>query len=202
MIAVITGDIINSENIPANTWLEPLKILLTNWGEYPSAWDVYRGDEFQIKCHIKEAFLLSLSIKSLIKSNDGLDVRMAMGIGTETFTSEKITESNGSAYVNSGRLLNDIKSKGKTLAIKTPNDVINHDLNLVLKWSCLDFDSWTSAVAEIIHLLITHENITQEEIAQKLGITQSSVSQRMKRSNYELILETHQYFQEKLKQLL
>jgi hypothetical protein len=32
---------------------------------------------------------------------------MAIGIGEESFSSEKITESNGTAYVHSGRLLND-----------------------------------------------------------------------------------------------
>ena len=126
---------------------------------------------------------------------------MAIGIGDENFSSEKITESNGSAYVNSGRLLNDIKSDGKTLAIKTPKDRVDHDLNIVFKWSSIDFDSWTPAVAEIIHLFIMNSGITQEDIAKKLNITQSSVSQRLKRANLDLITETDRYFRKKIAEL-
>ncbi|MCB4234906.1 hypothetical protein LDL59_06740 [Kaistella anthropi] len=73
-----------------------------------------------------------MMIKSLIKTFENLDVRLAIGIGNEVFLSEKITESNGSAYVNSGRLLNDITTEGRTLAIKTENDKVNRDLNILL----------------------------------------------------------------------
>ncbi|AZI20233.1 SatD family protein [Chryseobacterium taklimakanense] len=201
MIAVITGDIINSENSNSEIWLESLKKILMNWGKTPEKWEVYRGDEFQIKCDIDEVFKIFLAIKSLIKCNESLDVRMAIGIGEENFSSKKITESNGSAYVNSGRLLNDIKSDGKTLAIKTPKDSVDQDLNIVFKWSSIDFDSWTPAVAEIIHIFIMNSGITQEDIAKKLNITQSSVSQRLKRANLDLITETDKYFRKKIAEL-
>ena len=198
MIAVITGDIINSENSNSEIWLDSLKNLLSNWGKTPEIWEVYRGDEFQIKCEIDEVFKIFLAIKSLIKCNENLDVRMAIGIGNENFSSEKITESNGSAYVNSGRLLNEIKTDGKNLSIKTPNDALDYDLNVVFKWASIDFDSWTPAVAEIIHLFIMKEGITQEDIAKMLNITQSSVSQRLKRANLDLITETDKYFRKKI----
>ena len=40
-----------------------------------------------------------------------------------------------------------------------------------------------------------------EQAAQKLNISQSSVSQRLKRANYDLILETDKYFRKKISQL-
>jgi uncharacterized Fe-S cluster-containing radical SAM superfamily protein len=83
-----------------------------------------RGDEFQFKCNIDDVFWHFLAIKSLIKSQENLDVRIAIGIGEENFSSEKITESNGTAYVHSGRLLNDLKNDGHTVAIKTSNDSV------------------------------------------------------------------------------
>ncbi len=201
MIAVITGDIINSENSNSEIWIDSLKNLLSNWGKTPEKWEIYRGDEFQIKCEIDEVFKIFLAIKSLIKCNENLNVRMALGIGNQNFSSEKITESNGSAYVNSGRLLNEIKNDGKTLSIKTTKESVDYDLNMVFKWASIDFDGWTPAVAEIIHLFIMNEGITQEDIAKRLNITQSSVSQRLKRANLDLITETNKYFKKKIAEL-
>ncbi len=201
MKAVITGDIINSESTQTEIWLKPLKALLSHWGSSPKDWEIYRGDEFQIKCDPKLAFKYVLAIKSLVKSIDSLDVRMAIGIGEETFMSEKITESNGSAYVSSGRLLNQLKNDGKTLAIQTPNPDLNEELNLLFKWASIDFDSWTWAVAQILHEFIIQPGITQEELAQKFSITQSSVSQRLKRANLDLISQTELYYQQKISQL-
>ncbi|MEN2434677.1 SatD family protein [Weeksellaceae bacterium A-14] len=201
MIAVITGDIINSQQTETELWLTDLKNLLKNWGEAPQTWEIYRGDEFQMKCEIDDVFRYFLAIKSLIKTYENLDVRIAIGIGEEQFLSEKITESNGTAYVNSGRLLNELKLQGRTLAIKTPDEKIDRDLNIVFRWCSVDFDNWTVAVAEIIHQFIMNSDITQEDLARKLNITQSSVSQRSKRANLDLIKETDLYFRKKIVEL-
>ncbi|REC53314.1 MarR family transcriptional regulator [Chryseobacterium piscium] len=201
MIAVITGDIINSQHADTEVWITKLKDLLENWGNAPQVWEIYRGDEFQFKCNIDDVFWHFLAIKSLIKSQENLDVRIAIGIGEESFSSEKITESNGSAYVNSGRLLNDLKSDGDTVSIKTSNDAIDRDLNILLKWASKDFDNWTMATAEIIHEMIMNQDYTQEDLAKKFTISQSSISQRLKRANYELIVETNHYFKKKISEL-
>ncbi len=201
MIAVITGDIINSQNSDTEKWLKDLKNLLNQWGESPATREIYRGDEFQIKSSIDEVFQKFLAIKSLIKSHENLDVRIAIGIGEEQFCSNKITESNGTAYVYSGKLLTELKAQSKTVAIKTPLEHLNHDLNLVMKWSALDFDTWTNAVSEVIFQYILNNEITQEDLAKKLNISQSSVSQRVKRANLDLIKETDYYFQKKIAEL-
>lgn len=201
MIAVITGDIISSQNVDPESWLGRLRKLLATWSETPENWEIYRGDEFQMKCSVDDAFAKALMIKSLIKNIENLDVRLAIGVGNEVFRSEKITESNGSAYVNSGRLLNEIKAEGRTLAIRTENDNVNRDLNILFKWASIDFDSWSVATAEIIHRMLTQRDITQEQLARDFSISQSSVSQRLKRANYELIYETNQFFRKKIAEL-
>ncbi len=197
MIAVITGDIIGSELTPTETWLHPLKDLFSLWGTDPKDWEIYRGDEFQLKSPVQEVFHRFLAIKSLVKSLDNLDVRIAIGVGSEEFSSHKITESNGPAFVNSGRLLNQLKSEGRTLAYKGENQQTNEEINLLLKWVSLEFDSWTGALAQIIHQSVMNPDLTQEELAQRLNITQSSVSQRVRRANWDLVLETERYFRNK-----
>lgn len=201
MIAIITGDIINSQKSESELWLPKLKDLLASWSTTPENWEVYRGDEFQVKCSVDEVFQKALLLKSLVRTFENLDVRLAIGIGNEVFLSEKITESNGSAYVNSGRLLTDIKSQGKTLAIQTENEKVNRDLNILFKWASIDLDNWTSATAEIIHQLLRNPELTQEELAKELNITQSSVSQRLKRANFDLLQETDQFFRKKISEL-
>ncbi|MBF8455824.1 winged helix-turn-helix transcriptional regulator [Kaistella sp. G5-32] len=201
MIAIITGDIINSQNSQSELWLPKLKDLLGSWSATPQNWEVYRGDEFQLKCSVDEVFHKALLLKSLIRSFENLDVRLAIGIGNEVFQSEKITESNGSAYVNSGRLLTEIKSQGRTLAIQTENEKVKRDLNILFRWASIDFDNWTAATAEIIHQLLRNPALTQEELAKELNITQSSVSQRIKRANFELLQETDQFFRKKIAEL-
>ena len=201
MIAIITGDIINSQKSDSELWLPKLKGLLQSWSTTPKNWEIYRGDEFQLKCSVDEVFHKALLIKSLLRSFENLDVRVAIGIGNEVFLSEKITESNGSAYLNSGRLLTDIKSQGKTFAIQTENEKVNQDLNILFKWAAIDFDNWTVATAEIIHQLLRNSELTQDELAKELNITQSSVSQRLKRANFELLQETDLYFRKKITEL-
>lgn len=201
MIAIITGDIINSQKSETELWLPKLKNLLGYWSATPENWEVYRGDEFQLKCSVDEVFRKALLIKSLIRTFENLDVRIAIGIGNEVFHSEKITESNGAAYVNSGRLLTEIKSQGKTLAIQTGNEKVNRDLNILFKWASIDFDNWTVATAEIIHQLLSNSELTQDDLAKELNITQSSVSQRIKRANYELLQETDEFFRKKIAEL-
>ena len=201
MIAIITGDIINSQKSEVETWLPKLKDLMGTWSATPQTWEVYRGDEFQLKCNVDQVFQRALLLKSLIRSFENLDVRLAIGIGNEVFQSEKITESNGSAYVNSGRLLTHIKSQGRTLAIQTENEIVNRDLNILFKWASIDFDNWTAATAEIIHQLLRNSELTQDELAKELNITQSSVSQRLKRANFDLIQETDQFFRKKISEL-
>ena len=201
MIAIITGDIINSQKSESELWLPQLKNLLGAWSSTPENWEIYRGDEFQLKCSVDEVFSKSMLIKSLIKSFENLDVRLAIGIGNKVFLSEKITESNGSAYVNSGRLLTEIKAQGKTLVIQTENEKVNRDLNILFKWASIDFDNWSTATAEIIHQLLRNSDFTQDDLAKTLSISQSSVSQRLKRANFDLIQETDQFFRKKITEL-
>lgn len=198
MIGVITGDIINSQQSQTEEWLPMLKSFFETLGKTPKDWEIYRGDEFQLKTGIDEVFWTAMCIKALIKRSEILDVRLAIGIGDEQFSSEKITESNGTAYVNSGRLLNDLKNENRTFAIQTPDKNITEDLNMIFKWAIINFDAWTAVVSEVVFEMLLNKKITQDELAKQLNITQSSVSQRMKRSYFDLILETDHYYRKKI----
>jgi hypothetical protein len=79
--------------------------------------EIYRGDSFQLVVDPADALVIVLLLKATIKQHKALDVRMAIGIGTIDYTS-KVTESNGSAFINSGECFEGLKKQ--TLGIQTP----------------------------------------------------------------------------------
>ena len=100
MTSIITGDIIKSRKVKnPDVWLTTLKTALNTIVDNKSNWEIYRGDGFQIEIkEPKESFLIAMYIKACLKTIKGLDVRLAIGIGTVNFKGEKITESNGEAF--------------------------------------------------------------------------------------------------------
>lgn len=199
MIAIITGDIINSQKYRASEWIDILKKQFSKWGKSPLDWEIYRGDEFQIRIPIKKALWAAVLIKSLIKSTKDIDVRMAIGLGSESYTGSSVSESNGTAFQRSGRMFETLKDEKLNLAIDTGNVEENQKLNLMLKLA-LDFmDQWSSVSAEIIVLALKNPNAPQQEIAKKLNIQQSAVSQRQKRARLDLVIELLGYYEQIIK---
>lgn len=202
MIAIITGDIINSENYGVSEWLGMLKKYLSNFGESPTDWEVYRGDEFQLKIPYEDVLGAAIHIKALMKTIKGLDVRMGIGLGTETFKGVGVSESNGPAYHRSGRTFESLKEDKLNLTIATGSGFYDDTLNLMLKLA-LDFmDDWSTVSAEIVVLAFEHPKASQKELADRLGIQQSAVSQRQKRARLDLVFELLDYYDTILKELI
>ncbi|ANI89419.1 hypothetical protein A9P82_08990 [Arachidicoccus ginsenosidimutans] len=202
MIAVLTGDIIHSEKQQKSSWLKALKKVLSSFGKSPKDWEIYRGDEFQLQLpDAKEALLAALRIKSYIKSVENIDARIAIGLGDKTINAAKVTESNGSAFVNSGRLLDDLKKEKTSLALASGNDDFDKEMNLMLRLALVSIDSWSAVSAEIVYLFLSNPKLQQTEVAQQLEIRQSAVSQRLRRANYDLLVALIDFYQQKIQSL-
>lgn len=197
MKAVITGDIVKSQDFDTEVWHNALKEALEK--EKEENWEIYRGDEFQVLVDdAADAFLKLMQIKAKIKKIQDLDVRMSIGLGMQDFKGGKVSESNGSAFVNSGRNLDKLKSEKINLGIHSANEDFDETMNLVFSWLSLVTDNWSIVSAEIMDIFLQDSALNQEDVAKKLNITQSSVSQRLKRANYDLITETDKYFRKKV----
>lgn len=201
MTSVITGDIIGSRQQKTKDWVEDLKKILSPFGETPSQWEIYRGDEFQIEIkNHEEALLSAILIKARLKALK-LDARMSIGIGDKTYNAEKISESNGSAFIHSGELFETLKKLKVTLAIRTGDAVFDEKINLMLQLALTFMDNWLAQPAEFVAMAIENPTLSQEELGQKIGINQAAVSRRQKRAQFDLIMNLDRYFRTQIKQI-
>lgn len=198
MIAIITGDIINSEQYDAEKWMKVLTDFLQDFGETPAVWEIYRGDEFQFKVKPEAALFTAIHLKSILKTMGKLDVRIGIGLGEETFSSSKITQSNGSAYSNSGRIFEHLKKQNINMLIKSENEEFNQTLNLMLALALNFMDDWSSVSAETLAYVFQNPHDSQKEIAHHFKISQSNVSQRLSRANLELVSKLNAYFRSRI----
>lgn len=199
MIAILTGDIINSQKSEVTDWLDRLKNVLNHYGKAPEQWEIFRGDSFQLMTPPSFALIAAIHIKSAIKQTKFQDVRIAIGIGEETYNANSISESNGDAYFKSGETFENLKKQ--TLAIKTESSPVDETINLMLSLALLTANNWSNTVAKVISTVLENPNRNQKEIAQILHKSQSSVSEALKRGGYEEITNLNNYYLDKIKTL-
>ncbi len=202
MIAIITGDIVNSEQYPTSIWMPLLKKVLQKNGKQPEFWDIYRGDEFQLKSTPDKALQLAIEIKAVIKSIKNLDVRLAIGLGDESYAGGRITEANGSAYKRSGRMFETLKEEKRTLALACGNQHYDQTLNLMIKLALNFMDDWSTVSAHTVSYTLQHPEISQEKMAVQFKVQQSAISQRQTRARTHLVLELIEYYQQTIKQIV
>ncbi len=213
MIAVIKGDIIASRKLEdQEKWLLPLKNLLDTWGKSPKDWELVWGDFFQIEFpHPEDVLQKIFEIKALIKKIEPLDerkrkgtidVRMAVGIGTKSYTGERISESNGTAFIYAGEKFDTLKKENVTMGLKSEWQDFDEEINLYLKLAGTFMDKWSVSSAELIEIALKKPTITQEEIGDILGIKQSGVSGRWNRANVDELLAVEKMYRKKINALL
>tara|TARA_R110000868_G_scaffold37111_10_gene131537 strand:- start:22724 stop:23338 length:615 start_codon:yes stop_codon:yes gene_type:complete len=198
MTSIITGDIINSRTSNTKKWMETLKVVLEREGDNPETWEIYRGDSFQVEIkNPKEALYRAIQIKAAVKQQKNVDVRMCIGIGDKSYSSDRITESNGTAFLHSGQGFEELKKNKQTLSIVTSDKGFDDEMNLMIRLILIVMDNWTPAVAEYVELSLGSA-LLQEQIAKLLNISQSSVSERNQRSYLSEIREVENLYRDKL----
>lgn len=187
-VAILTGDVMQSGDFETAAWLHPLKQFLSDYGTSPRDWEIYRGDEFQLRTTPEKAMHTAILIKTLLRSIKGLDVRISIGLGIEDYKDDRVSQSNGPAYQRSGRTFEKLKKEKLSLALNSGDERKDEGFNLVLRLSLEFMDHWSPVSAEIIALVLQEPGLTQREIADRLHIQQSAVSQRLKRARKDLVL--------------
>lgn len=194
MTSILTGDIINSRNIPSEEWLPLLKKIFNSVGKTPKTWEIFRGDSFQIEIENPEnALFFAIKLKAILKQIKNLDVRIGIGIGEKNNNYNNITEGNGDAFILSGEAFDTIAKK-QNLAILTDDERFNEVMNSTLALGLLTMDNWTTNSAEFAVKYLNNRETTQKVLAKELNISESSASERRKRAGIDEILRVERIF--------
>lgn len=203
MTSIITGDIIQSQKVKPSVWLDILKTQLNTLGQNPQKWEIFRGDSFQAEVdNPLNALQTAIKIKAAIKCIKQLDVRLAIGIGDKTHNAIKITESNGSSFVYSGNQFEKIKKEKTNLAIASPCEIFNRDMNLFIKLASIAMDNWSINSAQTVKIALENPEKSQKELGELLGIKQNAVSSRLKRAYFDEIKALLEIYKTKIQEIL
>ena len=198
--SVITGDVIKSRTQSnPNVWIATLKDALSYLSPEQKYWDIFRGDSFQLEHkNITESFMAATYMKACIKSINGLDVRLAIGIGNKSFEGNSVSESSGEVFIYSGETLETLKKEKQNLRIKSKNTEMDYELNLYFRLALIAMDNWTTNSAEIVKLYIETPEALQSELGKIIGINQNAVSMRQKRAHLDEIMALNDLFKKKM----
>ncbi|MDT0641731.1 hypothetical protein RM553_02700 [Zunongwangia sp. F363] len=204
MIAVITADLINSSGYSQQLLTRVISVLNEEFekiqekeGEERANFRIYRGDSFQgVIQNPEKALHLSLILKAAINKistsqssgkafSKEADSKIAIGIGEYDFLRDSVAESNGQAFQFSGRTLDEMKKSTRTIMLKTPDENINGEFDSSLLLLDTFIEKWSTASAEVVFYLL--HGYKEQEIADKLEISQSAVNQRKKAAGWDAI---------------
>ncbi len=198
-VVVITGDIINSRKTEAKIWLVKLKEILGEFGKEESDWEIYRGDSFQLVVSEEEGLLAALIIKAAMKSIK-MDARISLGLGEISYKTSKVTESNGSAFINSGKRFELLKKE--TLGIQTENERFNHTFSVILNLLDIIIASWQPNTSEVVYTALKNPELNQSELAEILNKkSQGTISSALKRAGFDEIRKVLELYKLEIEKL-
>lgn len=202
-VAIITADVILSSKKEAAERLNLYQNITEGIKYIQTSFDFHfernRGDEFQMKISkIKEACKIGFLIKLWVKSIDyntskqKYDIRMSLGIGEEDIEEKTIAKSDGEAYHLSGRGLETIKKTKQTFSIDS-NDKNKEFLKIESRM--LDVFIAKMTAMQSIVLFYKLLDLTENEIAEKLRLSQSTINQHSNAANWSVIAEYTHFFE-------
>ena len=192
---IITADIIGSTSIDADARGELPELInqLTDELQEVSQIqvEIFRGDSFQVMVQDVEktplvAVLLRAGLrKSELRSKTKiLDARMAIGIGKVYYINEKITLSDGEAFILSGREFDELGKR--KLSILTPSEDVNAELRVETAFLDDVISHWTRQQSECIYnALLT--NAKQYQLASDDNTSRQNVGKKLSAAKERLV---------------
>lgn len=199
IVAVITADIVDSTSINPELLDRELKILATDIEQFlfkgKRTFEFFRGDSIQALMSPKLALKTALIWRAGIRAwMPGLDLRIAIGIGKVDHKAKSLSLSNGSAFTRSGLLLDTLKTVIEyRIAFATGDEQLDETLLTQSTLAEQIMNRWTVSGSEVMYYQLLH-NETQEQLAERLGISQPSVHKRLASAGGQAIQRWEMYF--------
>lgn len=214
MKAIITGDIIKSTHISDHAkMIRSLKLIMQRLIDYgfvsAGRWEIFRGDSFQLVTEPEKALHVALILYAGFRGgiyrlasplvvedmlDERIDVRLSIGIGGIGELTDPISESYGEAFTLSGKMLETITDEGLRLIVVTPDEQLNAHFEMIFRLMNIIINDWSENSSQAIYRnLLAGE--TQQNTAEFLGISQSSVQNRLKIAHMDEIHYLLFYFE-------
>lgn len=212
MYATISADIVAStslsapETIELKQRIEKLFVLLQD--RYPDFWGrQIKGDYIEcVMQNVSNAFRVALIIKSYVKSFAVADknrtkefqaygLRMAVGLGEMRIVNIEEGILDGKAIYLSGRAIEEMGTVNKgTMIIKSTLQHLASPLHAIALLTDALMNNMTQRQSEIIYYKLF--GLKEKDIAEKVGIKQSSVNKAATTAKWYCIEEALKYFEQ------
>lgn len=206
IMAVLTGDIVNSTKLSASREKQLNEQLSQQFAKYHSSLEFYRGDSFQAYVAepanaLRLALLSRTAAIGLYKdSKKGqADVRISIGIGKVETPVASLKTAKGEAFVLSGRAFDDMILQEQRLAIVSAHPLANEGLQVVTDYLNSIFELMTGKQAEVLYELLGGKS--QTDVARQLKKTKSTIHQRTSSGGWPAIEKLLQQYENILKYL-
>lgn len=204
MVATISADIVRSTSLRTEEYLllrEKLTELLENLEkDYPGFWArIVRGDG--IECYVPEyryvlrlALLLKLYVKLQVNPFECSDllkkhgIRFSIGMAQDDYSSREDDLLYGPAINMSGRNLDGISRRDVTFSaiqIDPAPETANYFVSSYVALVCGLADTYSFKQAEVVYYKL--RGMKEVQIAERLGIRQSSVNIRSSSASWNLL---------------
>lgn len=204
--AVLTGDIVNSTELPSDMEAQLLKALKRVLKPYLT--EFYRGDSLQV--YMQEparALRVALSCRALAISltarEEGpalSDIRVSIGLGPVVSPVRSPGTAKGEAFLLSGRGLDEIQKTERRLSITSGHGIADIAFRVMADHLDVIYRGMTPKQAEIIAWLL--EGLTQQDVGQKLNKSKSTVSELVAAGRWPDIERIIQQFELLINQLV
>ena len=102
------------------------------------------------------------------------------------FGGEKVSESDGPAFLLSGKGMDELTKANRRLIIKAPWEQADRSLSLVTRFADDVISNWSGYSAETAFYSLAY-NESQSVLAERLGKSQSTINGRISTARLELI---------------
>lgn len=208
MIAVLTGDLVNSTKMSSQTYTEVIQNinhLLQEMNEkYQAIGEIYRGDEFQIQYPqpiyaLKSTLLIKLALHLSPYASKPIQCTLSLAYGTYDIFDEKPNTSTGQVFIESGRGLAQAQKGELRLNIEQRN--MSKELILLGQFLNHSLNRLTKSQAQLLYQYIASDFAEHKKIANITGTTRQNISNRLSNVGAYLIRDYIQIINNKVSKL-
>lgn len=164
------------------------------------------GDEFQGLMNADACPLAAVTC--IARRMSDIPIRFAIGIGdiTTPIRSDAAIGADGPAFYNARAAVDALKSDGGRLRVCTGDEAVDEELCVIT--SLMDAlargrtNRQLIIVSEMLSAELSNVRLTQCELAQRLGVTQGTVSSALSASSYRVYSHGMKYIDKRMKNIV